>query len=118
MINNLLDKILFLVPEAKVSVTNLDNAHQCCSPNDIGYIRDNLYILWNSTNTQSCPTQQDLDQLNIDDVKASSLSRRKDQRDIASATNSTIMAQYKTVRLIKPSLTLREYLDEVYPIDE
>jgi hypothetical protein len=106
---NILNSILYLIPDAKFSLWN-------CSIEEfqgegIPIQRGNMIIAWNSTNSQPCPTLEQLEALDQNDVAASEEARRKVSRDAGVQNNLTIMSNYQTYLLSNPGVSLTAYLD-------
>lgn len=59
--NELTNRILALQPNAKFCITNIENQTNVDDGQSLVIIRSGLLVIWNVTNTQSPPTQNQID---------------------------------------------------------
>ena len=113
-----LDKILYLVPQAKVVVWQTDNPEDYHGENT-PVLLDGFLVDWKSE--EVCPTQEQLDSIDLrvlaDTVTARDESQRKAARDEAAKGNFGVLAGLLTARVANPDLTLTNYLDQLESLE-
>lgn len=108
---NLINKILYLIPDAKVSVVKEKPKDNFL--NETIHSRDGLYVIWNNTNTQEIPTQAELDSVDQVDANNAELARQKTARNSLYKKDLTVKAGYQIALKDNPNLTFSDYLDKL-----
>lgn len=110
---NILDTILYLNPNAKCAVWECPRSeyHGESEPVEI----DGCLIDWNPTNTQPCPTKEQLESCDpaivashIADIREA---QRKSARDEESKKNLALVQSYLGYKANNPGVSFSEYLD-------
>lgn len=106
---DIVNSILFLIHEAKFAMWDcpLEEYRGASDPIKLR----SVLIDWNPTNTQPCPTLEQLEALNPADVAAFVEEKRKAARDAKAKTSISIMSNYNAYLLAHPGATLTAYLD-------
>jgi tRNA(Ser,Leu) C12 N-acetylase TAN1 len=106
----LLDIILYLVPNAKVCIKEVDaDPDDACTEK----VLSGYKVCWNKTNELKCPTQTQINNVDLEAVALAAETRRKDQRDNYYKDDVNIKVGLQIARAVNPSITLREYLDNL-----
>jgi hypothetical protein len=106
----LLNTILYLVPDAKVCIKELgaDPDESCTEKNLSGH-----KVCWNKTNEIKCPTQAQINNADQEAVAAVTEARTKDARDSHYQNDVSVKVGLQVARAVNPNITLREYLDNL-----
>lgn len=106
---DLTDRILYLNPDAKFSVW--DNDKSCYHGEDNPIELSGLLVSWNPANDKECPSQSDIDAIDIDKLNAFIEAKRKSQRNAIMSQQMGIISGYSVAKLANKDLTFSDYLD-------
>lgn len=106
---DIVNSILYLIPDAKFSVwcCHVEKYRGAENPIKLGEV----LIDWNPTNKKPCPSLQQLEELDQEQVAIAKETRRKSVRDAMAKKNFTIMSNYNAYLTRYPDTTLTAYLD-------
>jgi len=107
----LINKIVFLVPDAMFSVWEKDLESYMGESEPVE--RDGYLVDWHASNSAGCPPQESLDELSLKKVEADVEKRRKKIRDGQCKDDLSIKAAYRIAKAADASLKFSEYLDQL-----
>lgn len=107
----LLNRILFLIPDAKFSVWECEAKDFQGEGDPI--IIDKFLIAWNSTNSSKCPSWDDIQNVDINSVNAMLEKNRKLIRNMQKMNDLTMVACYQMQKQSNPDLNFSDYLDSL-----
>lgn len=107
---DLLNAILYIIPNAKFSVQDPNTDMQF---DEATYLINNWLVVWNSTNTASCPSESTINQVDLELAYQAAEERRKDVRDSLYSEDITVQVGLQIQQQKNSSLTLRQYLDSL-----
>lgn len=106
---DLLNRILHLVPGAKVNIWDCPiNKYQGES---IPIAINGFLVDWQPSNNLPCPTPQDLQNLDPVVIKESATNRNKMWRDQTAKKDQNIIRQFSIAKMINPQISLTQFLD-------
>lgn len=110
-VSELVNRILFLVPDAKCAVWD-------CSLNEyMGEAEpiemDGKLICWNGNNSVPCPSFEDIEKVNKSSLDEQVEQKRKDARNIQKAEELSLVASFDIEKKSRPQLSFGDYLDEL-----
>jgi len=111
---DLTNKILLLHPNAAFGIRGsfLSEQHRSEFREPI-HERSGMFVLWNDENEMPCPSQEQLDAIDMADVAVDVERKRKDDRDKVFEKDLVMKAVFKIEKRLNPSLKFSEYLDEL-----
>lgn len=107
--NELLNRILFLIPDAKFSVweSTLDEYMGETTPIPM----EKFLIDWNPLNAVPCPTYDAVLAVKKNEVDATVEAKRKQERNREKGKDLAIIAGYEAEKKGNPNLSFSDYLD-------
>jgi hypothetical protein len=106
-------RLLHLVPDAKISVRPYENnEHLVANP----VIRGNMLIDWQSETVTECPSLEVIESVTQEQIEAKENADRKSIRNAEKANDLTLKALYHAERKLNPDLKFSDYLDSIEAI--
>jgi len=106
--HNLLNKILYLVPDAACTVTVLDNTMEYS--NEDVHERCGYKIVWSRQNTKPCPSEKELNSVKQKDADAEAEIRNFKQRCEGYKKVQTIVASYTAAKISNQNLPWEDFI--------
>lgn len=109
--NELLNKILYLVPDAKVCIKDKNADEDESASKEI--IIGDFKVVWNCSNSSPCPTKTAINDVDQEVANAAAIERQKNERDELYANNANAIIGYNIAKSQNLDLTFSEYLDNL-----
>jgi len=109
--NELMNRILFLVPAGKFTIWENTPDQYAGEINPVPL--SNFLVDWSRTNINPCPTQEQVDGVNLNAANQQSEARRKSGRNQRYQNDLAIKAAFKLERRGNPNLTFSDFLDQL-----
>ncbi len=109
-IDELLKRILFLVPNGKFAIWE-DNGPYLGEPNPVSL--SGFLVDWNRANGVPPPTQQQVDGVNLNAANQQAENRRKIARNLRLRDDLSIRAAFRAEKKTNPDITFSDFIDQV-----
>lgn len=111
--NELLQKILYLTDKASFVVRDAIHADEVQNIEYPIHQLDGFYVLWHTSNAAPCPTQTQLDVIDLSALNLKKEADRKESRNKQYAKDLSMKAAYRIERKGNQDLKFSDYLDNL-----
>lgn len=114
MITDLLNKILFLVPDAKCCIrSDMSDADYAAASyaNETVYPLNNFFVVWSPLNTSPWPGQDKVNAVTKNQSDNVQERARKKERNQNARNDLAIVSNFKAAKQANPALKFGDYLD-------
>jgi len=108
-------RLLYLVPNAKFSFWPKDGSDDDGSKKGVEFVIviDNWCIDWDKSNLNSCPTEQEIKNVDVLKMQQKLQLKIKQQRNTEKANDLSLVASFNIEKKTNPTLEFSDYVDQL-----